>query len=457
MLNTNARWLAPEIMDVVRLFDCEERAFTHYFYFDKGRYVNCIDDGGDIEDYVYTADTHDDTEYKRYARRSAKLAFYEFLSAKTGKNFPYGALTGIRPTKLAYMEESEGRDFKELFASMHVTEENTSFVGRVLGVQRPYMLNKGGQELFISLPFCPTKCRYCSFITAPISSTRQYVDSYISCVERELASLGPVLNKVNSIYIGGGTPFAIEDGQLERIYAAIKALNLPECEYTVEAGRPDVFTESKLVLSEKYGVNRICVNPQTFSDATLEKIGRRHTAAQTFEAYAAAKAHGFDINIDLIAGLEGESVEDFAFSLKCAIDLRPQNITVHTLSLKAGAKLKEEMHRLHVEGIGRMIAHSRAALTEAGYEPYYMYRQKYQAGGHENCGWALPGKACRYNIGVMEEISDNVAVGANAISKRIFAGENRIERLASPKDIPTYIAKCDKIISDRLALYAPQD
>lgn len=454
MLNSNVSWLVPEVMDVIRLFDAEDENFTHYFYFDGGKYINCIEYMGEITDYCYSAETHDDIEYKRYAKRSAKLAFYELLHNTTGKSFPYGALTGIRPTKLAYMEMAEGRDFRTLFNSMHVSAENTQFVGRVIEVQRPYYADKGGQELFISLPFCPTKCRYCSFITAPVSATRQYIDSYISCVERELASLAPILKRVNSIYIGGGTPFVVETGQLERIYAAIRTLNLPDCEYTVEAGRPDVFTEEKLQLSKDYGVNRICVNPQSFSNETLRKIGRRHTAEQTFEAYYMAAKYGFDINIDLIAGLEGEDTAEFEHSLKCATDLRPANITVHTLSLKAGARLKEETRRLHIENIGEMIKISREKLTSAGYRPYYMYRQKYQAGGHENCGWSLPGKECVYNIGVMEEISDNIAVGANAISKRIYQDENRIERLASPKDIPTYINKCGKIIGERLALFA---
>lgn len=454
MLNSNVSWLVPEVMDVIRLFDAEDENFTHYFYFDGGKYINCIEYMGEITDYCYSAETYDDIEYKRYAKRSAKLAFYELLHDTTGKSFPYGALTGIRPTKLAYMEIVEGRDFRTLFNSMHVSAENTQFVGRVIEVQRPYYADKGGRELFISLPFCPTKCRYCSFITAPVSATRQYIDSYISCVERELASLAPILKRVNSIYIGGGTPFVVETGQLERIYAAIRTLNLPDCEYTVEAGRPDVFTEEKLQLSKDYGVNRICVNPQSFSNETLRKIGRRHTAEQTFEAYYMAAKYGFDINIDLIAGLEGEDTAEFEHSLKCATDLRPANITVHTLSLKAGARLKEETRRLHIENIGEMIKISREKLTSAGYRPYYMYRQKYQAGGHENCGWSLPGRECVYNIGVMEEISDNIAVGANAISKRIYQDENRIERLASPKDIPTYINKCGKIIGERLALFA---
>ena len=440
-------------MDVVRLFDMEEEDFNHYFYLRDERFINCIEYRGETSDYVYSCPAHDDIEFRRYAKRSAKLAFYELLHSVTGKSFPYGALTGIRPTKLAYMEQAEGRDFKELFSQMYVGDENTRFVGRVLEVQRPFYVQKGGQDIFIGLPFCPSKCRYCSFITAPVSATKQYIEAYICCVEREIASLKPILTKVRSVYIGGGTPFVFDCGQLERIYAAVAALGLPACEYTVEAGRPDVFTEDKLRLSRDYGINRICVNPQSFSDQTLKKIGRSHTAEQTFAAYEMAKKYGFDINIDLIAGLEGEGVEDFRSSLSSAIELRPANITVHTLSLKAGAKLKEVTRRLHIEGIGGMIALSREMLTATGYQPYYMYRQKYQAGGHENCGWALPGKACVYNIDVMEEISDNIAVGANAISKRVYPEENRIERLASPKDIPTYIAKCDSISQKRLKLF----
>ncbi len=221
----------------------------------------------------------------------------------------------------------------------------------------------------------------------------------------------------------------------------------------MEAGRPDVFTQEKLKLSKRYGVTRICVNPQSFNDSTLKAIGRAHTAAQTEAAYAAAREYGFDINIDLIAGLAEESVKDFGNSLEKAVTLNPENITVHTLSLKSGAKLKENVKRLNVSGIGEMVALSRERLTEAGYAPYYLYRQKYQAGGCENVGWCKPGKACLYNIGVMEELTDNIAVGANAISKKLFGEDNRIERYATPKDIPTYINKIDKIIEERNKLF----
>jgi oxygen-independent coproporphyrinogen-3 oxidase len=354
---------------------------------------------------------------------------------------------------LAYTEQAAGRDFTQLFKTMGVKQSNILHIKRVLDCQKKVYENKGGQDLFVSLPFCPSKCEYCSFITAPISATRQYVDDYITCLERELDSVKHILTNAKSIYVGGGTPFAIETKQLERVLKAISGLGINGIEYTVEAGRPDVFDEDKLKLCKDYGVTRICINPQSFSNATLEKIGRKHTAEQVFEAFKMAEKYNFDVNLDLIAGLADEGVADFGESLKKAVELSPANITVHTLSLKSGARLKENCAHLTVDGIGEMIELSRKVLTEAGYEPYYMYRQKYQAGGHENCGWAKKGKECVYNIDVMEEIADNVAVGANAISKRLFADEERIERCASPKDVKTYIEKVEKIIEDRDKLF----
>ncbi len=449
----NCPWLEPEIMDVVRLFGAQDEKFGHYFDYSGGKYYNCIEYGGEFYDFENYADTFDEVEFRRYAKRFSKLSFYKVLSAAKGVNYPYGALTGIRPTKLAYQEMTAGRDFEKLFKELCVSEENIAHVGNVIMTQKNIYDDFGGQDLFVSLPFCPTKCEYCSFITAPITKTAHLVDDYIGCLEREIASLAPIISRPKSIYVGGGTPFAISAPQLERVLRAISALNLPAVEYTVEAGRPDTFTDEKLSLLKDFGVTRVCVNPQSFIDATLEKIGRKHTAAETFAAYEMAAKYGFDINIDLIAGLADEGAEQFGYSLDCAISLNPANITVHTLSLKSGAKLKEECSRLDVRGIGEMISLSRCRLTKAGYSPYYMYRQKYQAGGWENCGWCKDGKASVYNVDVMEERADNVAVGANAISKRVFGGGERIERYASPKDIPSYIAKLDKIIEERRKLF----
>lgn len=452
MLNTNCEALREEIMLVIRAFDCEDEDFTHYFSSSCGKFFNSIEYAGRFYDFEEEYKADDELVFKRLAKRSCKLAFYKVISSAKGKSLPWGALTGIRPTKLAYNEIADGRDFEKLFSDACVSPENTALVKKILEVQKGFY-KKGGQDLYVSLPFCPSKCDYCSFITAPIENTRKFVGEYVNCIVKELYSVKPFIDNLRSVYIGGGTPFVLDNAQLTPIYAAINELFGSNFEYTVEAGRPDVFTEEKCALAKEYGVNRICVNPQTFNDETLKKIGRKHTAEQTLSAYAIAEKYGFDINIDLIAGLADETAEDFAYSLERAISLSPAAITVHTLSLKSGAKLKENTKKLFVAGIDEMINISREKLTAAGYEPYYLYRQKYQAGGFENVGWAKRGKACVYNIDVMEEITDNIAVGANAISKRLFGDEDRIERYATPKDIPTYIAKLEKIIADRKNLF----
>lgn len=451
MLNTNCEFLYTEIMDIIRAFYADGEDFTHYFSMSGGEFLNSIEYDGKFYDFKEEYAAEDEIELKRLAKRAAKLAFYNVLSPKYGA-LPWGSLTGIRPTKLAYNEFFAGRDFKELFRKFGVSEENISLVENVMQAQGG-LYKSGGSEVYVSLPFCPSKCEYCSFITAPIARTEKYLPDYINCLVKEIKSLGAITPNLRSVYVGGGTPFVLSTEQLTPIYAAINAVFPKIDEYTVEAGRPDVFSEDKLRLSKDYGVTRICVNPQTFNDPTLQKIGRFHTSAQTLKAYDMAKNFGFDINLDLIAGLADEKAADFRYSLERAIELDPANITVHTLSLKSGARLKENTKRLDVGEVAEMIALSRELLFAAGYKPYYLYRQKYQAGGLENVGWTKDGKACAYNIGVMEEISNNVAVGAGAISKRLFAREDRIERYASPKDIPTYIAKADEIIAERNKLF----
>ncbi len=453
MLNTNSQYLLPELMDIIRLFDAEERQITHYFSYEADKFLNVIEIDDIFYDFEDECKIEDDLEYKRYAKRFAKLAMYKVLSKIYNYQMPWGALTGIRPTKLAYMELEENRDFVELFEKMGVSESNIELTKKVLQGQAKIYANKGGTNLFIGIPFCPTKCEYCSFITAPIAATRKYLEDYISCLEREIDSIAPLCKNLKSVYIGGGTPFVLDIDHLERIYARLNAILPKGIEYTVEAGRPDVFTNEKLALSKKYGVNRICVNAQSFNDKTLKDIGRKHSAEDVERAYYMAREYGFIINCDLIVGLSDEGLDEVRYSINKAIDLGFDNITVHTLSLKAGAKLKENTSKLHIDGIESMLALTREMLAMAGYIPYYMYRQKYQAGGGENVGWCKEGTQCIYNVDVMEEIAHNLAVGSNAISKRVYLEENRLERFATPKDIPTYISKIDKLIEDRLIFF----
>ncbi len=466
MVTSSEKWLEPELMDVVRLFPGAEREqIFHTLAAEENAVCNTIVFNGEESRFPHPFCADGKEEEKRLLKRYAKLALYDVLSKRYAKTLPWGSLTGIRPTRLAYQELERGRDFRPLFEELRVSRENSDLVARVIAAQRGiYERKEGNVDLYVSLPFCPSKCSYCSFITAPIEGTRQYLPAYLDALKQELDAAAPLLKNLRSVYVGGGTPFVLDEKDLEQVLKAIEPLRRNGCEYTVEAGRPDVFTPQKLDLCQKYGVTRICINAQSFSDRTLEAIGRKHTRAQLYEAFKMAEPYPFTVNCDLIAGLTGESLEEFQRSVEEAISLSPENITVHTLCLKKGAKLKEEhlldgeqkaklVAPLEEENLSEMIAFSRDVLQKAGYEPYYLYRQKYMAGAHENVGWTKAGSASVYNIDVMEESADNLAVGSNAISKRVFLSEGRIERLGSPKDIPTYIAKVEKLIAEKNELF----
>ncbi len=452
MLTTNCAFLENEILDVARLFKSRPACIMHEFrYEDGGVFYNRFDVDGAVYAFEERGQVCGELQLKRLERRFAKLHLYEILSEKYGEKMPWGALTGIRPTKLAYTEIEQGNDFKPLFRQMQVQEDNIRLVEDILNAQRGiYEKKDGNTDLFVSLPFCPSKCAYCSFITAPIDKTRQFMPAYLDCLDKELEAAKESVKNLRSVYVGGGTPFAIDAPDLERVLkATAKAIENAQVEYTVEAGRPDVFSEEKLRLLKDYGVNRICINPQTFSNETLKKIGRKHTVEDFYRAFELSKTYDFIVNIDLIAGLTDETPETFARGVEKAIETGADNITVHCLSLKSGAKLKEEIAYIENDSISEMIGCSRKLLSKGGYEPYYMYRQKYQAGNNENVGWTKKGKACVYNIDVMEETADNLGVGANAISKRVWNEQGRIERLGSPKDLPTYMAGVDEIIAKK--------
>ena len=458
MFTTDCKFLENELLDVVRLFKRRPQSITHSFAFEGGVFSNAFVIDGLEYSYQDRGQICDELEFKRLERRFAKLRLYGILSDLYGENMPWGALTGIRPTKLAYGEIEKGRDFHELFRLMRVKEENIRLVAEILKTQEGiYEKKDGNTDLFVSIPFCPTKCAYCSFITAPIDKTRHFLPTYLDCLNKELQAAKESVGNLRSVYIGGGTPFALDALDLKKVLDGInpifKELN-PNAEYTVEAGRPDVFTEEKLALLKDYGVTRICINPQSFSDETLQKIGRKHTEKDIYRAFEMSEKYDFDINVDLIAGLADERVETFVKSVEKAVETGADNITVHCLSLKSGAKLKEETDYLENDFISDMVASSREILSKNGYAPYYMYRQKYQVGNNENVGWTKKGKACVYNIDIMEETADNLAVGANAVSKRVFNGKGLITRFASQKDLPTYIAHVDDIIMKKREFFA---
>ena len=450
---TDCAFLENELLDVVRLFKRRPEILTHSFRFEEGVFFNAFTVDGNAFSFEDRGQVCDELLFKRLERRFSKLRLYEILSRLYNEKMPWGALTGIRPTKLAYMELEQGKPFENLFRRMQVCEENIRLIGDILNAQKGiYEKKDGNTDLFVSIPFCPTKCAYCSFITAPIDKTKHFLPAYLDALEKELASVGESVGNLRSIYVGGGTPFALGTEELARVLKAVDPLYrayMPTREYTVEAGRPDVFTEEKLALLKEYGVTRICINPQSFSNDTLQKIGRRHTEEDVYRAFEMSAKFGFTINVDLIAGLADETPSVFTESVKKAVETGADNITVHCLSLKSGAKLKEETDYLENDFISAMVASSREILTQNGYEPYYMYRQKYQVGNHENVGWTKPGKACVYNVDIMEETADNLAVGANAVSKRVYTEKGLITRFASQKDLKTYIENVDTIIEKR--------
>ncbi len=456
MLTTNCSFLENELLDAARLFKNRPQSIKHTFSYLEGVFYNTFVVDGETYSFEDSGQVSDELIYKRLERRFAKLRLYEILSGKYGEKMPWGALTGIRPTKLAYTELEQGNDYKALFRKMHVSEDNIALVEKILQTQTGiYEKKDGNTDFFVSLPFCPTKCAYCSFITAPIEKTRSFLPDYLSCLEKEILAAKAHVGKLRSLYIGGGTPFALDVPDLERVLRALETVRAlrPQAEYTVEAGRPDVFSEDKLRLLKEYGVTRICINPQTFSNETLQKIGRKHTVEQFYAAYELSQKYGFSVNIDLIAGLTDERVDTFQDGVKKAAELQADNITVHCLSLKSGAKLKEEVSYIENNFISDMVALSREILSESGYLPYYMYRQKYQAGNNENVGWTKPQKACVYNVDVMEETADNLAVGANAISKRVFTKKGLIARFASQKDLKTYIENIDVLIEKKAKFF----
>jgi coproporphyrinogen dehydrogenase HemZ len=383
---------------------------------------------------------------KRLEKRYLKIALYRTLQFLTGVSLPYGALTGIRPTKLYYDLSGTGRAFEIFTENFSVSRDKALLIKSIVEEQEK-IKSKSEKEVdvFVNIPFCPTRCAYCSFVSVPINKHEKYLKSYKNCLIQELSIIKNIISEnnfeVRSLYFGGGTPTSLPTVLLNEI---LSAADFRASEFTVEAGRPDTLDKRTLNLLKSAGATRISINPQTFNDATLLRIGRNHTAADILKAYKLAKGM-FDINMDLIAALPGETLGDFKASVDKAVELAPENITVHTLSLKRGSELKQSGAALSAEQTAEMIDYSYRALTSAGYRPYYMYRQKYMSGNLENVGYAKEGKACKYNVDIMEETTSIIAAGAGAIGKRIFPAEYRIERQPNFKGVLDYINRFDEI------------
>ena len=392
------------------------------------------------------------------------LAIYNVLSRHTGYRPPWGVLTGIRPAKLATALYSQGLDVDEVVSHLmetYLVREDKARLCAAAAIRQGCLMSTSLEEavsIYINIPFCPTKCHYCSFAAYPMDKYKNRMEAYMEALVKEAKALAGLCKgmHIENIYIGGGTPTALDDASFERLLSVVAdSFDMANVkEYTVEAGRPDTITPTKLELMRKYDVNRISINPQTLKSETLEKIGRKHSVADFFEAYNLALEYGFkNINIDLILGLEGEAVEDVEATFKGIMELNPKSITVHNLSIKRASKIKEELdvfEQTQNETIEEMQAICKKYMDGAGLTPYYLYRQKNSLGNMENVGYARAGFEGRYNVHMMEENRPVYAVGCGAISKLVCLETGKIERIFNFKGLDEYIRDVDKMIERKM-------
>lgn len=406
---------------------------------------------------------------KRMMRRYAKLCLYRLLRDETGLRPPWGALTGVRPTRLFRQLMSEGRGLDEALryftGELDVSADRASLVTAVLEAQRDRIVfgEDRAVDVYVGIPFCRTRCLYCSFVSADLSKAGRWVDGYVAALLREIdegaALLRDLGKRVRCVYVGGGTPTAIGMERLRTVLRRIRSRWDGDYEFTVEAGRPDSLDGDMLAMIAGCGARRISINPQTMNAGTLARIGRGHTPDDVLRAMELAARLPFDINMDLIMGLPGEGPAEAAHTLRAVSRLPIHNLTVHTLALKRASALHETWERYSLPGaaaVEEAIALSRRTAEGMGMRPYYLYRQKYMSGNLENVGWALPGRECLYNIDMMEETHHVLALGAGGVSKRMDYENSFHARLANPKGIPDYMERIDEFMLRKRAFFGSE-
>jgi len=388
---------------------------------------------------------------------------FRLLTRATGRRIEWGVLTGIRPVKLVRELREQGlsyRQIQERFTGRYLTApEKAALCVAADQTQRQAIERVGEKDysLYIAIPFCPSRCSYCSFVSHSIEKTKKLIPAYLDKLEEELIYTAGIARELGltlqTIYMGGGTPTVLEAEQLDRLLETVdRHFDRSRCrEFTVEAGRPDTITREKLAALARGGVDRISVNPQTLNDRVLAAVGRKHTAADFFRAYEDARAFPFTaINVDLIAGLGGDDPDSFRDTLDRVIALEPENITVHTLSLKRGAERSWQAQDLpDGPAVAGMLDFAWPTLRARGYRPYYLYRQKFMSGALENVGWCRPGYASVYNICMMEELHPVLALGAGGITKQV--GDGKVKRLGNPKYPQEYLRALPRILEEKRA------
>lgn len=412
-----------------------------------------------------TSDIKDDLSRDKLCQRAIKNAFYR-AALKSGLKKPaWGALTGVRPGKIfcSLMENLSPEEAEKRFITDYDVTPERARLCRETSLETLKVIDALSTDdvcLYVGIPFCPTRCSYCSFVSQSVEKSMKLIPPFVDALMDEIEATAEVINKLGkkiiSIYMGGGTPTTLSASQLERLCSKLEeCFNLENVrEYTVEAGRPDTITEDKLRVLKAHGVSRVSVNPQTMSDSVLEAIGRRHTAQDIIDALALVrKVGGFEVNMDLIAGLTSDTVSGFEDTLNKVLALEPDNITVHTLALKKGSRITLEGSALPTDAeVSDMLDIAGQKLRKAGYYPYYLYRQKFMSGGFENVGWAKKGTQNIYNICIMEELCSIIALGGGGSTKLVAPGAGKNIRIFDPKYPNEYINNIEKICRDKQAI-----
>lgn len=484
-LITNIPEFFNDISEEIRLFAPEASVFM------EGVNVICEDDGmslnvnvsvnesfsasavfsmdGGSFSYTHTSPYRGGSDIieKRYLKRCVKVAVFRAMrKAYPDKLIPWGSLTGIRPTRLLReLVLTEGHDeaMRLMREEFDVTESKIRLAEEINAVQKPILESAGKNSfgVYVGIPFCRTRCLYCSF-ASELRTKKTDMGAYLKALCRDI-ELGSLMAKAHglsprSFYMGGGTPTILTEDELDMLLDKLcSSYETAGKEFTVEAGRPDTITAGKLKVMKAHGVTRVSVNPQTMCDATLRLVGRDHTSADIVRCFEEVRSIGFSsVNMDLIAGLPNETENEMRVSLEAVEKLSPECLTVHTLAIKRASRLNEHLdeYRLpSVDTVERMVALGRETALRMGMEPYYMYRQKYMAGNLENVGYSKPDSICIYNIDMMEDSMSILAHGAGAMTKRVWQGGGRIERVPNPKDITTYIEKLEATQAAREKLF----
>lgn len=416
-----------------------------------------------------------DGRSKKELHEAFKCTLYTKLSAQLNKTLPWGYLTGVRPSKIAYTLLEKGADREQIleeFTKKHLVSEKKAQLALQVAQTEKSILEKmdykNGYSLYIGIPFCPTTCLYCSFTSYSLAAYQSKVQPYLEALLKEMKYVSEAMRgrRLDTVYFGGGTPTTLSAGQLDMLLTELeRQFDLSACrELTVEAGRPDSITYEKLCVLKAHHVDRISINPQTMNQQTLDLIGRRHTVEQIEEAFALAGKAGLDnINMDMILGLPGENKEMVQHTLEKIKALAPESLTVHSLAIKRAAALniwREKYLDLQMDNSDEIVSMAADYAHQMGHQPYYMYRQKNMAGNFENVGYSKPGHECIYNILIMEEKQTIIAMGAGASTKIVFQNETeggqagRIERIENVKDVTNYIQRIDEMIERKRKFFS---